>query len=257
MYVVELSFECFTDTTISAVDGAINGLMDAFRYNGQVIGREFPAIIDDAIFRVRAVCPEKESLHPQFHSPQVSALLDKLAAAGLLTPKIKILGRDLNSEAAAEDFQPSWQVLYTTYVHTCSPLRCGETLMPIPLYRLGKTLEGDHKTAVKWQTEWQACDEIQMAGSSQVEQAVVHEIRDIDSDLFQRGMMLRSQIETLSEVPTYYYQYQVGGESLEQEQQRLCPSCGGQWFVGEAIHGIFHFKCDQCRIVSNISWEFI
>lgn len=59
MYVVELSFECFTDTTISAVDGAINGLMDAFRYNGQVIGREFPAIIDDAIFRVRAVCPEK------------------------------------------------------------------------------------------------------------------------------------------------------------------------------------------------------
>lgn len=45
-------------------------------------------------------------------------------------------------------------------------------------------------------------------------------------------MMLRSQIETLSEVPTYYYQYQVGGESLEQEQQRLCPSCGGQWFVG-------------------------
>lgn len=50
MYVVELEFECFDNTTISAVDKAINGLMDALRYNGQVLGREFPIVLGDGVF---------------------------------------------------------------------------------------------------------------------------------------------------------------------------------------------------------------
>lgn len=61
MYVVELQFECFDNTTISAVDKAINGLMDALRYNGQVLGREFPVILGEGEFYVRAVCPEKRA----------------------------------------------------------------------------------------------------------------------------------------------------------------------------------------------------
>ncbi len=60
MYVVELEFECFDNTTISAVDKAINGLMDALRYNGQVLGREFPIVLGDGVFYVRAVCPENK-----------------------------------------------------------------------------------------------------------------------------------------------------------------------------------------------------
>lgn len=50
MYVVELQFECFDNTTVSAVDKAINGLMDALRYNGQVLGREFPIVMGDGEF---------------------------------------------------------------------------------------------------------------------------------------------------------------------------------------------------------------
>ena len=48
MFVVELQFECFDNTTLSQVDIAINGLMDALRYNGQVLGREFPVEIGRA-----------------------------------------------------------------------------------------------------------------------------------------------------------------------------------------------------------------
>ncbi|MEK6213327.1 MAG: Zn-ribbon-containing protein, partial [Vibrio fluvialis] len=125
MYVVELQFECFDNTTISAVDKAINGLMDALRYNGQVLGREFPVILGEGEFYVRAVCPEKESLHPKHHSDFVKVCISRLAEASLLAPKVRLLGRDINSEEAAEAEAPSWQVLYTTYVHTCSPLRSG------------------------------------------------------------------------------------------------------------------------------------
>ncbi len=44
-------------------------------------------------------------------------------------------------------------------------LRSGDSLLPIPLYRNPpRHFNGDHKTVLKWQTEWQACDEVQMGG---------------------------------------------------------------------------------------------
>lgn len=222
MYVVELHFECFDNTTISAVEKGINGLMDALRYNGQVLGREFPVVMGEGEFFVRAVCPEQDSLHPSNHSDFVKVCLKRLSDACLLAPKARLLGRDINSEQAAEDETPSWQVLYTTYVHTCSPLRSGETLLPIPLYRNPPTLNGDHKSVIKWQTEWQACDEIQMAGGCKAEHAALRELSEVGSDLFRRGWDIRGRIEYITQIPTYYYLYKVGGKSLEEEKARKC-----------------------------------
>ena len=257
MYVVEILFECFDDTTISAVDRSINGLMEALRYNGQVLGREFPVVMGEGVFTVRAVCPEADALHPDNHSDYVRFCMKSLSDACLLAPKVRLLGRDLNSEQAAEEEKPEWQVLYTTYVHTCSPLRSGDTLLPIPLYRNPPTLNGDHKAVIKWQTEWQACDELQMAGACKAEHAALKEIMDVESDLFRRGWDLRGRIEYITKIPTYYYQYRVGGKSLVEEKMRKCPKCGSEWALEQPIHDIFHFKCDNCRIVSNLSWDFL
>ena len=257
MFVIELQFECFDNTTVTAVDKAINGLMDALRYNGQVLGREFPIVMGEGEFFVRVVCPEKESLHPKNNSDFVNVCVERLSEASLLKPKMRLLGRDINSEQAAEPGTPNWQVLYTTYVHTCSPLRDGDNLLPIPLYRNSPTFNGDHKAVIKWQTEWQACDELQMAGGCKAEHAVLNEICDVNSVLFKRGWNLRGRIEHITGVPTYYYQYRVGGGSLSEEQARRCPKCGGDWRLDEPIHDVFHFKCDDCRLVSNISWDHL
>ncbi|MFD2179272.1 Zn-ribbon-containing protein [Veronia pacifica] len=256
MFVVELTFECFDNTTISAVDRAVNGLMDALRYNGQVLGREFPMVMGDGLFQVRAVCPEQDSLNPVHHSGQVMGAMKKLSEACLLSPKVRVLGRDLNSEASADNSERSWQVLYTTYVHTCSPLRCGDSLLPIPLYHLPATFNGDHKAVVRWQTEWQACDEIQMAGAFKAEHAALAEITEIDSLLSIKGWDIRGRIEYLTGIPTYYYLYRVGGKDRDSEESRCCPKCGSEWRLPQSLHDIFDFKCDRCRIVSNLSWDF-
>ncbi|HBV74932.1 MULTISPECIES: Zn-ribbon-containing protein [Vibrio] len=259
MYVVELQFECFDNTTIDAVERSINGLLDALRYNGQVLGREFPIIIGDGEFRARLICPEADSLHPDYHSDYVKVCLQRLTDAKVLAPKVKVLGQDLNSEQTVsyeEAGQSSWQILYTTFIHSCSPLRCGDTFRPIPLYHNPPTLNGDHKAIIKWQTEWQACDEIQMAGATQAKHSTLSEISEVSSDLFRRGWDLRGRLEYLTNIPTYYYLYRIGGESVEAEKQRLCPRCGGDWNVAQQpLHDIFHFKCDECRLVSNVSWD--
>lgn len=253
MHVFEVVFECFEDTTIAAVDVAINRLLELWRYNGQVIGREFPLVLGEGVFSVRLMCPEMESLHPKNHSLPVKKALSRLSEAGLLSPKVRHLGRDINSEVVAEE-SPSWQILYTTYVHSCSPLRSGDSFLPIPLTRISATGEADHTPLLRWQAQWQACDEIQMGGGCSAESAALAEIADPDSKLFAQGRQFCAQIEASSGIPTYYYQYRIATEG-DDEQDRHCPCCQRPWRLDEAIHDIFAFKCDHCRLVSNLAWD--
>ncbi|GGZ01994.1 MULTISPECIES: Zn-ribbon-containing protein [Shewanella] len=256
MFVSELRFDCFADTTISLAEQAINNLLEAWRANGQVLGREFAIALHEGSFRVRVLLPEDHSLANRHNSPWAKQAISQLSQAKLLAPREKLLGQDINSEISCSE-PPSWQLLYTSYVHMCSPLRSGDSLLPIPLYQLPATFNGDHKQLIRWQTEWQACDELQMASATAAEFAALHELSDIDSDLFRRGWDLRGRIEYLTKTPTYYYLYRVGGKSREQELQRPCPRCGNHhWYQPEPLLELFHFRCDNCRIVSNLSWDF-
>ena len=65
-----------------------------------------------------------------------------------------------------------------------------------------------------------------------------------------------AKIEENADIPTYYYLYRVGGINLKSEQQRRCPQCDGDWALKESIHQVFDFKCDDCRLVSNLSWDY-
>ncbi|MCP4324941.1 MAG: hypothetical protein GY787_24460, partial [Alteromonadales bacterium] len=89
MFIKELTFECYQNTQYATVERAINNYFDMLRYNGQILGREFPIAMLGATFTTRLVCPEEQSLESQFNSPQVTHALNKLTEAGLLAPKIK------------------------------------------------------------------------------------------------------------------------------------------------------------------------
>lgn len=256
MFVTELRFECFADTTITAAEKAINNLLEAYRANGQILGREFAVAFNDGEFKVRLLMPEKSSLASRYQSPWVKSALEGLTQACILAPRERFIGQDINSEVSSTD-TPSWQVLYTSYVHMCSPIRNGDNLLPIPLYQLPATFNGDHKRVIRWQSEWQACDELQMAAATKAEFAAVEEIASCSSDLFRRGWDLRGRVEYLTKIPTYYYLYRVGGDK-QSEQERACPKCGNKnWRLDEPLHDIFHFRCEKCRIVSNLSWDHL
>lgn len=256
MFVTELRFECFADTTISAAEKAINNLLEAYRANGQILGREFAVAFNDGEFRVRLLTPEKDSLHYRYNSSWVKTALKELTQAKILAPREKLIGQDINSEVSNTEY-PSWQLLYTSYVHMCSPLRSGDNLLPIPLYQIPATFNGDHKRIIRWQTEWQACDELQMAAATKAEFAALEELTSPSSDLFRRGWDLRGRIEYLTKIPTYYYLYRVGGAGLEAELTRPCPRCGNpDWKLDTPLLDMFHFRCDTCRIVSNLSWDY-
>ncbi len=256
MFIKDLVFECYQNTHYTAIERAINNYLDMLRYNGQILGREFPIAMQKSIFSTRLVCPESNSLASCFNSPQVEKALNQLTEAGLLSPKIKNVAEDLNSLACAPNFKPAWQLLYTTFLDTCSPLRCGETLNPIPLYRSTEAISnGDRKALIKWQEEWINCDELQMNGSA-VSAQLLLEIGDINSRLYNIGRRLCQRVEKITNVPTYYYLYRVAGISLQKEQDRKCPNCAKEWRLESPLFDIFDFKCDTCQLVSNLSWDF-
>jgi predicted nucleic acid-binding Zn ribbon protein len=251
----KLEFECFEDTTITAAEKAISGLITELKYNGQIIGQEFPTLLKEGCFITQAMCPEADSLAHSNHNKAVKNAISNLTSAGILQPKISILGQDIHCDTTDPVHQPNWQILYTSYIQSCSPLRCGDHFSPIPLYRQPALANGCFKQLINWQQDWQACDQLQMNGRS-AEFAALDEIGQLTSSLTQRGMALRHKIEQLSGIATYYYLYRVGGVSAESERKRPCPGCNRDWALAEPIHQVIDFKCDDCKIVSNISWDY-
>lgn len=255
MWVCELHFDCYQDAQMAEIEPAIRQFIDALRYNGQIIGREFPTSIHQGWLSCRVVCPEQDSLHPRYYSRQVELAIPRLHQAGLTSPRATVKGQDLNSDTTDDCPSRPWQLLYTTYLHSCSPLRCGEHFSPIPLYKLPPVANGDCKQVLKWQEDWEACDQLQMNGSI-LEHGAVMEISTHNSRLSRRGRDLSKRIEYLTNIPTFYYLYRVGGESLDAELNRPCPGCGEPWRLPEPVHEIFDFMCEPCRLVSNLSWDF-
>ncbi len=259
MYLIETFFHYVATEAEQNPTYLLNQIIDQWRYNGQIIGREIPVYVAEQEqqqgFAIRVICPEQHSLLPEFNNFEVEKALEKAQKCGLFFDSFHVIADDLNSDQTCTQTTPSWQVLYTTYLQSCSPLHSGDDLCPIPLYKQLKNIPHLSMDLIKWQENWQACDQLQMNGSV-LEQQALMEISDIKSTLAKHGRYLAQDIEQHTGIPTYYYLYRIGGENLETEQQRCCPSCHKAWRLDNLLFDLFYFKCDDCRLVSNLSWHY-
>lgn len=251
--IVNFSYQNFKSDTVTL----INQIINQWRYNGQIIGREFAVTFQQTeqenLFQTRVSTPEQTSLMPENNSEEVNEALLQAEEAGVLFQSFEIVGRDYQAEQTSEIKQQPFQVLYTTYLDSCSPIYGGEDFCPIPLYQATQQTQMLGEQVIKWQEDWQACDQLQMNGGA-LEQVALQQISEVDSELAQQGRALCQQLEAVQNVPTYYYLYRLGDDP-DVEYNRLCPSCHGAWKLAEPLHGMLHFKCDKCRLVSNLSWE--
>lgn len=253
MYVCQLTIDCLQDIEISIAQRAIGQLLDEYRYNGQIIGREFPIIFNGEFFEVIFVCPEQNSLAPEFNNDKVNTAFENLSNQGLSLPEFEVKGLESQSDFVDLCEAPSALVIYSTFVQSCSPVRCLEHFSPVPLYKLP---ESSRKPFVKWQESYGACDQLQMNAAGEIEPAAVKQISDNNSDLMKHAQQLSKVVGDGLKIPVYQYLYRVGGESLQAEQARKCPNCNGEWILEQPLHNLFDFKCDDCLLLSNISWDW-
>ena len=259
MYLIEAFFSLQSDQfSLEKQSHCVNQIVEQWRYNGQIIGREIPQFVaeqeNQTGLAVRVTCPEQTSLLAEFNNSLVDDAIQATEKCGVFFESFQIVAEDLNSEITATE-PPPWQLLYTTYLQSCSPLQSGDTLQPIPLYKQLKNIPHLAMDLIKWQENWQACDQLQMNGSV-LEQSALAQITDTQSTLFKHGYHLAQEIERHSSIPTYYYLYRIGGESREAELQSCCPLCKRNWTLSQPLFDFLYFKCDHCRLVSNLSWHW-
>ncbi len=148
MYVLELQFECFDNTTVSAVDKAVSKAMDALRYNGQVLGREFPIVMGGGLLCSRCA-PEQDSF-TRVITLTVKVCFDRLSNATYLRLKCVCLAEILTQKKSSEDEAPSWQVLCRLSFILAHRYVVVTAYFAVPLYRNPPTFNGDHKAVLKW-----------------------------------------------------------------------------------------------------------
>jgi predicted nucleic acid-binding Zn ribbon protein len=253
MHSVEMRFTAARPIDDDVGIPAVQMLLGALRQNGQILGTDFTAARKNRVDCWFVSVPEKRSLSKEHANQWVAKATRKLAELGIRL-RVLALGHDPESVPLCRCRNPPWFVLFTNYISTESPLRCGKCFGTIPLYRLPATSDDSFYDVVCWQSDYRACDRLQM-NCSTGERFGTRQMEKHDSSLSSRGRAICDKLTEGNGVPVFYYLYRGAGRSLESERRRPCPSCGSAW-LAEAPHcDLFDMKCDRCRLVSNIGWN--
>jgi predicted nucleic acid-binding Zn ribbon protein len=137
-------------------------------------------------------------------------------------------------------------VLFTTMLDDRPPVECGDCGGAVPLYRLPK-LEGDeeHSDIRSWPGAYQACDTLFM-GSGVGERFGYRQMSRFDSPLTHEGREICQAMAELMGRPWSYYL-----TKYYSAQSKSCPGCGGPWVLDEPLFGLYHYKCDDCCLLST------
>lgn len=252
MYVAQLTMTAQMPVDRDTASHAINSLLAALRMNGQVCGREWPIAITSEDYTATVLIPEPTALEAVHHNHYATQSLDALHTAGLSAPEITI-ARDVDGAGTCNCAQSQSLILYTYDVSLEPPLRCGDCFLPVPLYRVPPIKDVDYYEIICWQSDYQACDRLQM-NCTTLERPATRQISRVDSSLSQFGLDICRRLTETTHLPVYYYLYSDSARSRRQEQKRLCPSCGSEWLLAAPWHK-FDFKCDRCRLLSTLSWN--
>jgi predicted nucleic acid-binding Zn ribbon protein len=255
MDTTQLFFRTPDTTNAEDVLDKVQGYLAALLHNGQIVGDHTPMAKVSGGYLVTASLPETDALADRFASKWVRMRIRELAAVGVDRPKVTHLGTEPESHAACKCRKRPFLIVFTTFLHSASPFRCGACFDPVPLYRLPVTNEaGSREHVLWWQDTYQAMDWL-FIGSGPGERFAHDQLSRFDSELSIDGRDLARGLEKKLRVPVYYYLSKYFGRSDRAERRRMCPSCGKAWLRKERLHRIFDFQCQRCRLLSNVAFD--
>ena len=253
MYVQRVEF-CFrgNEPPEQLVD-VVEGFLGALRMNGQVCGREWPIYLQEGRCAAIVLSPEQGSLDPKYHGEYVKKRVREADALGI-SMTFATVAEDCSGADICRCTDPSAYILYTTFISLESPIRCLDCFLPAPLYKFPVMSSGEYYEVIRWQSDFQSCDALQM-NCAVLERACTRQISDVHSNLSRIGRQNCNALADLSGKPFYYYLYRGHGRNTNSERKRRCPSCEQPWRLENPLHSLFHYKCDQCRLLSNFAWN--
>jgi len=256
MYVIEVKIPIEKKLDSDKQDHMVHGLLGAWRNNGQILGKEFLVAKKKDSFLAYVNTPEKSSLSPKNHNKYSRKYYNDLISVGLKKPYINVLGKEPECSKVCKCKKQDFYILFTTFLSSETPLRCGDCFGTIPLYKLPKTYDDEYCNIISWESDYQSCDTLQM-NCKVGERFAINQLSNLDSPLTKSGLEVCKSIKKVTGKKTYYYLYKGSSKSHQFELSRKCPSCGGNWHQKQPAHGIFDFMCKRCNLLSNVAWDCI
>ncbi|MFZ4796035.1 MAG: DUF2310 family Zn-ribbon-containing protein [Bacteroidia bacterium] len=252
MYIQEISIEIKSEFDKEELVYEFGYLMVDYRNNGQTQG----LIESQYINETRIVCLpstlEINSLDSNFNNTYVDYRIKKIEEICKSKFKFRTVGKSFDYYIApCECPKSEYYILITNYATTESPLTCGNCNKSVPLYRLPKYYKDDYLPILSWESNYIACDRLQM-NCEVGENWALNQMEKLDSQLSKQGLKICKKIEELTQINTYYYLHnwkKYKGDTL----QRHCPGCNNKWGLKKPLHKIYDFRCDKCKLISTIS----
>jgi predicted nucleic acid-binding Zn ribbon protein len=222
------------------------------RQTNQIINDDYVFTRIGSSVRVSVVCPEPDSLTRQ---NTIAYVNDAKQALETMTHSALRY-----AEAGVEPQYANYRVPensshYILRQGGFSPLLCGDTCKPIPLYRIPPTHHDAkcYDNLRGWERNYQHLYGLWLKGDV-CEAFALKQLQDHQSALSVLGRDLCRHIEDLTGKPTYYFLFNYRGWSKAKDRARKCPVTGNDWLIeGKTASDAIAFKCDASRLVSELS----
>jgi predicted nucleic acid-binding Zn ribbon protein len=258
MFLVQITFgsDGGDRSSRESLTDAAESYLSPLLWNGQIYGDYLLAWSNAQLIGYARV-PRPDSFARRHHSQWGLSALKKLIEAFGCDPQCRIIDDDVPKRF------PVWRRSSSFYLCThafdnASPVCCGDSGEPIPVYLL-PIPDQDRQDLYSWAGSYKELDKVWLA-SGALEIPAYKQIADPKSDLSVDGRDLCARIEKATEKPTFYYLTRYWGRN-DGEATRPCPLCGGEWRLSDQNADMppfpkFQFKCDNCRLVSQIAVSY-
>lgn len=226
-------------------------LMSYYRGNGQTQGK----IESQYIKANRIVClpftVERNSLDSRYNNFYVNKQISKIEELCKSKFKFSTVGKTYDSYKTPCTCKKSdFYILITNFLTIQPPLTCGKCNSYVPLYRLPEYYDYGYMPILSWETNYISCDSLQM-NCEVGERWALNQMQKPNSRLSKQGLNICFTIEKLTGIPTYYYLHNYSKVRTTDN----CPNCKENWVLQQKIHDFYDYKCDNCRLVSTISFN--
>lgn len=260
MYAAAIEFKILSelDSDLVRLEGVIHSYMSSLIANGQIHTENYVLSYSDKKFTCHIYLARPNSLTLKYHSKDGKKFRSRIKDLSGCVPELEILIKQYPKRFRSWKSNTS---LYLTghWLNQDSPLRCGDSFSPVPLY-LVPVSDQIRFEIMKWVF---LSHRLNLVGFSQndLSLASYKEYSDPNSSLNRQGLRFSRIIEEQTGIRTYL-SLERYWEIRKLSLQQTCPLCGGDWVVkiekrmqenpGSPRH-LFGYCCDKCRLTSHLA----
>lgn len=252
MFDVEITFTAKRRGAVEKLIKAVWVYACALYRNGQIADDYSLSRRRDTI-RLLCLVPEKCALELRFHDARGKKGLRSINELMARQPVKRVTGEAVETPSVCRCRRRSSIHLFTHMFDDSSPLACGVCHQPIPFYRLRQLDLSTRESLLRWQDDYQACDQLFMH-SGFGEMWGYGQMSRLQSGLTKDGRQLCAELEAKLGVPVFYYLHRYWGRNEASERRRRCPGCKGTWLLPKS-QGCFDFRCGKCRLLSCLATD--